>query len=146
MPISAPAANTKGEVRAFLITVIVVCILFIFLFGYNAYSYNRIRTNLIEVGAIARAEANALFWLNIIWIFVALAILMWAAYEATAISKPVLANAYVPVPKVQQPVYVPTVAPAMPMMPRMPVAAPIPLYKVNAEPTPIYDNSPVCRV
>lgn len=67
--------------KIFYIVIIVVTLLFIALFGFNAYTYNRIRNNDIETTPVTRAEASTLFWLNIVWVLVATAILVWAIIE-----------------------------------------------------------------
>jgi magnesium-transporting ATPase (P-type) len=129
------------ERRAFLIFTIVVCILFIFLFGYNLYSWNRLRTNNVETSPVNRSEANVLFWLNLVWIVVALALLIWAIYEATQSFKANKVPEYkiLNVPKQQMPAMVPSVQPVAPPV----VSQVIPLYKTTSMQK---DEPVVCRL
>jgi len=56
------------------------------LFIANAYYWNKLKTNgSVNVSA---SQANMMFWLNIIWIFVASAILIWAIIRMFIKPKP----------------------------------------------------------
>lgn len=133
----------NAERRAFLIFTIIVSILFIFLFGYNVYSWNRIRTNTTETNPVNRSEANVLFWLNLIWILVSVALLIWAVYEATQTFGTKTNTEYkiVSMPKQTIPVtspvmnVTPSVAPVMNVSPSIAppvVSQVIPLYKTTS--------------
>ena len=114
---------TKRPIKVFPIVVIVLGVLFIILFAVNVYQWNRIRNNLTETAPVARSEANVQFWLNLIWIFVVLALIAYAFYDLFAPKKPV-APTYVRVAKR------PTMTPTMMTTGVMPsVIDNIPLYE-----------------
>lgn len=67
--------------KIFNIVVIIVVLLFLILFAVNAAYWNRIRNNIIETTPVTRDEANIQFWLNIVWIIVAVAIIIYAIVD-----------------------------------------------------------------
>lgn len=124
----------KKKIRVFPIVVIVIAVLFIILFIVNVYQWNRIRTSTTETSPVARSEANVQFWLNLIWIFVALGLLAYAFVALFSKKKPTVVR-----------VAAPARAPVATMMSSgvtataAPLADVIPIYEASAS------SGNVCR-
>lgn len=67
--------------KIFNIVVIVVVLLFLILFAVNAAYWNRIRNSPIETTPVTRDEANVQFWLNIVWLIIAIIVLIYAIVD-----------------------------------------------------------------
>ena len=135
--VGVPVKQNNTTDKVFLIVLIIVSLLFIVIFGYNAYLYNRIRINTDETTPVNRAEANTLFWLNIIWIVVALAVLVWTIIKLIGAFSQVKAPAPV---YIHKPVL--TQAPVLAQQPVVIQQVPV-VKSVSNAPVPLYSTSPL---
>jgi magnesium-transporting ATPase (P-type) len=123
----------------FGIILIIALILFITLFIANAYYWNKLRgSGSVNVSA---SQANMMFWLNVIWIFVATIILIWTLIRMFIKPKPntlELAKGMTNVPPVvvlpteQQPLLQPAPQPIFQQVPQQTVLQPGQQYVTSA--------------
>ena len=76
-PSVTATTKKRSNIRVFTIVAIIIAILFIIVFGVNAYYWNQIR-NSTSATPVSQTTANSMFWVNIIWLVIGFVLLIWA--------------------------------------------------------------------